>query len=103
MHSLTYSHDDAELAVLPESPDIEGPIPPNSIRGLSLGGIALIGLYATIVISSCFPLQLLLPSWQLQVGAALINYTLLAPDLPPVLLREVKERQHVITGGLHDI
>jgi hypothetical protein len=25
-----------------------------------------------------------------------------APDLAPVLLREVQERQHVVTGGLHD-
>ncbi len=75
---MTYSHDDAELELLPESPDIEGPFLPSSIRGLSLGGIVLIGLYATIVISSCFPLQLLRPAWQLQVGATLINSSPLA-------------------------
>ena len=75
---MIYSHDDAELEALPESPDIEGPFLPSSIRGLSLGGIVLIGLYATIVISSCFPVQLLIPAWQLQVGATLINSSPLA-------------------------
>ncbi|MEI6029891.1 MAG: HpsJ family protein [Synechococcaceae cyanobacterium ELA739] len=75
---MTKSHNDTGLEGLPEPLDAELPISPNSIRGLSLAGIALIGLYATIVISSCFPVQLLRPAWQLQVGAALINSSPLA-------------------------
>jgi hypothetical protein len=75
---LTYTKDSDRPNSLSDNPDIQGLIPPNSIRGLSLGGIALIGLYATIVISSCFPVQLLRPAWQLQVGATLINSSPLA-------------------------
>ena len=75
---MTYSQDPSDLEVTPVDPDFQGPIPSGSIRGLSLGRTVLIGLYATTVISSCIPVQLLQPAWQLKVGAVLINTSPLA-------------------------
>ena len=45
----------------------------SSARGLSLSGLVLFGLYGSIVLGSLFPMQLMLPAWQLKVGATLIN------------------------------
>ena len=45
----------------------------SSARGLSLSGLVLFGLYGSIVLGPLFPMQLMLPAWQLKVGATLIN------------------------------
>ena len=45
----------------------------SSARGLSLSGLVLFGLYGSIVLGSLFPVQLMLPAWQLKVGSTLIN------------------------------
>jgi len=45
----------------------------SSARGLSLSGLVLFAIYGSIVFGSLFPIQLMVPAWQLKAGSALIN------------------------------
>ncbi len=58
---------------MPSRSDLPPSRPPGTTRGIALAGGVLISLFLTILSASLFPLRLLAPAWQLQVGGALIN------------------------------